>query len=93
MGQSNNFIACMNGHKSVFHLHAASKINKIDNKVLYDHLICHNIDYFHVCIVDLIRVEKNTEHQLEELVRRKERKWIRDLGSIRSYSINQEDGV
>ena len=44
VGQSNNFWPHMNGHKSDFRLHAAGKINKMDNKLLYDHLICHNID-------------------------------------------------
>ena len=54
VGQSNNFGARMNGHKSEFRLYAAGKINKMDNKLLYDHLICHSIDYFHVSIVDMI---------------------------------------
>ena len=54
----------------------------MDNKLLYDHLICHNIDYFHVSIVDMIQVGNNTESQLDELLSRKERKWIWDLCSI-----------
>ena len=29
----------------------------MDNKLLYDHLIYHNIDYFQVCIVVLIHVD------------------------------------
>ena len=33
MGQGNNFRARTNGHKSDFHLYAAGKINKIDNKL------------------------------------------------------------
>ena len=89
MGQSNNFIARMNGHKSDFRLYAAGKIN---NKLLYDHQICHDIDYFQVSIVDLIRVDNNSEHQLEELLSRKERKWIWDLGSITTYGLHQDDG-
>ena len=56
VGQSNNLRARMNGHKSDFRHYAIGKINKMDNKLLYDHLICHNIDYFHVCIVDMIHV-------------------------------------
>ena len=56
VGQSNNLRARMNGHKSDFRLYAAGKINKMDNKLLYDHLICHDIDYFHVSIVDMIHV-------------------------------------
>ena len=35
---------------------------------IYDHLICHNIDYFHVSIVDMIQVGNNTEFQLDELL-------------------------
>ena len=82
----------MNGHKSDFRLYAAGKINKMDNKLLYDHLICHYIDYLDVCIVDMICVGNNTESQLEELLGRKERKWIWDLGSIPPYGLNQDDG-
>ena len=59
---------------------------------LYDHLICHNIDYFHVSIVDMIQVGNNTESQLDELLGRKERKWIWDLCSITPYGLNQDDG-
>ena len=92
VGQSNNPRARMNGHKSDFRLYAAGKINKMDNKLLYDHLICHNIDYFHVSIVDMIHVGNNTESQLEELLSRKERKWIWDLCSITPYGLNQDDG-
>ena len=61
----------MNGHKSDFRLYAVGKINKMDNKLLYDHLILHNIYYFHVCIVDMIHVGNNTESQLEERLIRK----------------------
>ena len=43
VGQSNNFRARMNGHKSDFRCYAAGKINRMDNKLLYDHLICHDI--------------------------------------------------
>ena len=67
-------------------------INKMDNKLLYDHLICHDIDYFHVSIVDMIRIGNNTESQLDELLSRKERKWIWDLCSITPYGLNQVDG-
>ena len=70
----------------------AGKINKMDNKLLYDHLICHNIDYFHVSIVDMIQVSNNTESQLDELLSRKELKWIWDLCSITPYGLNQDDG-
>ena len=80
----------MNGHKSDFRLYAAGKINKMDNKLLYDHLICHNIDYFNVSIIDMINVGNNTESQLDELSR-KERKWIWDLCSITPYGLNQDD--
>ena len=78
----------MNGHKSDCRLYAAGRINKMDNKLLYDHLICHNIDYFHVCIVDMIHVGNNTESQLEVLLSRKE--W--DLGSVTPYGLDQDDG-
>ena len=92
VGQSNNFRARMNGHKSDFRLYAAGKINNMDNKLPYDHLICHDIDYFHVSIVDMIHVGNNTESQLDELLSRKERKWIWDLCSITPYGLNQDDG-
>ena len=82
----------MNGHKSDFRLYAAGKINKMDNKLLYDHLICHNIDYFHVSIVDMIHVGNNTESQLDEFLSRKERKWIWDLCSITPYGLTKDDG-
>ena len=62
-------------------------------KNIYYHLICHNIDYFHVSIVDMIRVGNNTESQLDELLSRKERKWIWDLCSITHYGLNQDDTV
>ena len=78
VGQSNNFRARMNGHKSDFRHYTASKTNKMDNKLLYCHLICHKIDYFHVCIVDMIHIGNNTESQLEDLLRRKERKYYYD---------------
>ena len=54
VGQSNNFRARMNGHKSDFRLYAAGKINKMDNKLLYDHLICHDIDY--ICVVTQTKI-------------------------------------
>ena len=64
----------------------------MDSKLLYNHLINHNIDYFHVCIVDLINVGNNNEHQLEQLLNKKERRWILDLASITQYGLNQDDG-
>ena len=72
----------MNGHENDFRFYAAGKINKMDNMDLYHHLIYNDIDYFHVCIVYMIHVENNTESQLEELLSRKERNWIWDVGSI-----------
>ena len=92
VGQCNNFRAGTNGHKSNFRLNATGNINKMDNKLLYDHLICLDIDYFHVCNVHMIHIGKNTESQLEELLIRKERKWIWDLRSITAYGLNQDDG-
>ena len=82
----------MNGHKSYFRLYAAGKINKMDNKLLYDHLIFHNIDYFYACIVDVIHVGNNTKSQLEELFSRKDRQWIWDLGCITLYGLSKTDG-
>ena len=67
-------------------------INKMDSKLLCDHLICHIIDYFHVCVVDMIHMGNNTESQLEEAFCRKERKWIWDLDSITPYGLLQDDG-
>ena len=46
----------------------------------------------YVCIVDMIHVGNNNESQLEELLSRKERKLICDLGSITPYGLNQDDG-
>ena len=84
-------IALKNNHY-YYYYYAAGKINKMDNKLLYDHLICHSIDYFHVSIVDMIHIGNNTESQLDELLSRKERKWIWDLCSITPYGLNQDDG-
>ena len=85
MGQSNNFRARTNGHNSGFRLYAACKINKMDNKLVHYYLISHSIDYFHV--------GNNTESQLEELLGRKERKWIWELGSITPYGPCLDDEV
>ena len=93
VGQSNNIRTRMNGHKSDFLLYAYGRINMMDNSLLYDHLICLSIDYLHVCIVDMIHVGKNTESQLEELLGRKERKWIWDLGSMTPYGLLQDEEV
>ena len=82
----------MNGHKNDFRRYAAGRINKMDNKLLYDPLIYHSIGYFQVFIVDLIHLGNNTESQLEELLSRRERKWIWDLGSIAPYGLIQDDG-
>ena len=59
----------------------------MNSKLLCDHLICHNIDYFHMSIVDMIHVVNNTESQLDELLSRKQRKWIWDLCSITPYGL------
>ena len=64
----------------------------MDYEILYGHLICYDIDYFQVCIVDMIHVGNNTESQIEELLSRKERKWIWNLGSIAPYGLDQDDG-
>ena len=40
----------------------------------------------------MIHVGNSTESQLEELLTRKERKWILDFGSINPYGLNQDDG-
>ena len=87
-----DFRARMNGHKSDFRHYATGKINNMDYKLLCDHLICHDIDYFHVSIEDMIHVGNNTESQLNELHSRKERKWIWDLCSITPYGLNQDNG-
>ena len=50
------------------------------------------MDYIHVCIVDTIHLENNTESQHEELLGRKERKWIWELGSITPYGLSQDYG-
>ena len=92
VGQSNNFRSRMNGHKSDFRLYAAGNLNKMDNKLLYDHLIQHNLDYFHVCIVDFVHVANNSREQLQQLLNGKERKWIWNLGSITPHGLNQDDG-
>lgn len=63
----------MNGHKSDFCLYTAGKVTKIDNKLLYDHLIHHNLDYSHVQNVDTLHVAKSSRKQLQ-LLNRNERK-------------------
>ena len=40
----------------------------------------------------MIHVGNNAQSQLEELISRKERKWIWELGSITPYGLNQDDG-
>ena len=75
----------MNGHISDFRHYSAGRINKMDSKVLYDHLIHLNMDYFQVCIVDVIHVGNDNENQLQELNNRKVRKWIWDLDSVTSH--------
>ena len=64
MGESDIFWARMNGHKSAFRLYAAGEMNKMDNKLLDDHLIYYYIDYFQMWIT----IINNNEHQLEELL-------------------------
>ena len=78
----------MNGHK-VTSDYAAGKINKISFYMMFESAMT---DYIHVCIVDMIHVGNNTESQLEELLSRKERKWIRELGSISNNGLCQDDG-
>ena len=41
----------------------------------------------------MIHVGNNTESQLEELLGRKERKWIWDLGSMTPYGLLQNEEV
>ena len=36
-----------------------SELDRMDNKLLHDHLIHHNLDYFYVCIVKCIYVGSN----------------------------------
>ena len=91
MGQFNKFKARMNGHKSEFRFYADGKINKMENMFLYDQLIYHYMNCFQVCIVDLIRVGNNNEHQLIELLSRNERKLFWDLGSIIPYGLVNND--
>ena len=92
VGQSNNLRARMNGHKSDFRLYAAGKINKMDNELLCDHSISHDIDYFLASIVDMIHVGNNTESQLDEILSRKGCKCIWDLCSITPDGLCQDDG-
>ena len=56
----------MNGHKIDFRLYAVRKINMIDGELPCDHLFYHDIDYFQLCIVDMIPVGNNAKVQLEE---------------------------
>ena len=72
VGQSINYRARMIGHKSDFRLYAAGKIDEIDIKLLHVHLICHDIDYFHMSIVDIqlssrqcTKINNNKEEPLQ----------------------------
>ena len=47
---------------------------------------------YYITILDMIHVGNNTESQLEELLGRKERKCIWDLGSMTPYDLCQDDG-
>lgn len=63
----------MNGHKSDFRLYEAGKLSTMDNKLLNDHLIHHNLYYFHVYIVDYVHVaNSSSRQQLHQLIERRE---------------------
>ena len=71
------------------------KFNNVDSKTTYFNENCCIIYiYIYMCvsIVDMIQVGNNTESQLDELLSRKELKWIWDLCSITPYGLNQDDG-
>ena len=65
----------MNGHRSDFRFYASGKSSKMDNKLLYDHLMEHNLDYFHVQIVDKVFVGGKGTQQLHTDLDHKE-EWI-----------------
>ena len=92
VGQTNNFRLRMNGHRSDFRFYASGKSSKMDNKLLYDHLMEHNLDYFHVQIVDKVFVGGKGTQQLHTDLDRKEKEWIWKLWTIAPSGLNLDDG-
>jgi hypothetical protein len=90
VGQTNNLRFRMNGHRSDFNLYKAGKSNKMDNKLLYDHLISHNMDHYNIRLVD--QVISNEDSNLQQLLNRKEREWIWKLDSLSPNGLNMDDG-
>jgi len=82
----------MNGHRSDFKLYVNGKSNKMDNKLLYDHLVAHNVDYFEVQIVDKVFVKNQSSKDLHEALIIKEREWIWKLETVTPKGLNLDDG-
>ena len=64
----------------------------MDNKLLYDRLIQHKLNDFHMCIVDDIHVGSNDKQNRDQLLHRREETSIWDLGSLIADSLNQDNG-
>ncbi|KAJ8032026.1 hypothetical protein HOLleu_25430 [Holothuria leucospilota] len=92
VGRSNNFRLRINGHKSDFRLYRAGTSNKLDSKILYDHLIFHNCESFKVQIVDRIFKVDRDKGALEKLPTAKEREWIWKLDTVTPKGLNMDDG-
>ena len=92
VGRSNNFRLRINGHKSDFRLYRAGTSNKLDSKILYDHLILHNCESFKVQIVDCIFKANGNKGTLEKLLMKKEREWIWRLVTVSPNGLNMDDG-
>ena len=89
VGRPSNFRLRMNGHKSDFNLFKLNKLNKFDNKPLYEHLIHHNADSFIVQILDQVTKSQNNK---QDILSVKERKWIWELNTIVPHGLNFDDG-
>ena len=92
VGQSNNLRLRMNGHRSDFGLYRTGKSTKMDNKVLYDHLLDHGTDKFNVQILDSVTLESSASAQAHVLLNKKEREWIWKLNTVTPNGLNSDDG-
>jgi len=91
VGQSNNFRFRMNGHRSDFKLYISGESNKMDQKVLYDHLRSHNIVSFNVQILDTLVTSKRSVDKLHEMLNDREKQWIWKLDTVIPKGLNSDD--
>ena len=81
----------MNGHRSDFKLYISGESNKMDHKVLYDHLRSHNIVSFNVQILDTLVTSKRSVDKLHEMLNDREKQWIWKLDTVIPKGLNSDD--